>query len=579
MKLHCLGWCAVVSTMLAATFAPGAFAQDSYIGGNTHNGLSSQAFRRNALTTNEAALQLLLGNPLDDKLFGLQQGYIAGQLRDRKALAMLEELVSCALDATTVVTASDQDGKKLEPLHGELGLCQRWHTQPLADSERCQELITACVMARVNAVGKSIALSLRSEAPKLASLRDRVPTETRFRDSPENENPSVGMLIPSFSADCSGAECDWSPAYVGTCKAGTEIQLAIADTRGPSACDAVALRACGGMYGCMGPDVQELPGDVRLPRYSQFLGEKRGACRRLPLTFTCPSDDATAGFFSVMTQTRRPRDRGKPSQPPTVIMVKGDGTYPAREGAVFRFPEGAFYGNMFKLERLSLNCTLNNQNAAAATALACRRCDLGPGGQCQTCDVDLERGDPVGTCHADIVSLPYRDVYACYTYAQEVDEDANVAAFNKRLCDMPDANASCFPHRPERCRDKTAGTSGPDHSLCQPMGKDGAFGYCASQVDRSRGFRAVITTYLNAPCDLLDEGSLCNIMRSAPPPTGSIPGPTRVPPGRRGCGGCSLPGSAPSCVPLAAVVALVLRRRRRRHTACAADGSRRGSRP
>jgi hypothetical protein len=571
MKLHCLGWGVVVSSMLAATFAPAAFAQDAYIGGNTHNGLSSQAFRRNALTTNEDALKLLLGNPLDDNLFALKDRYIGGQLRDRKARAMMEEIVACALDANTRVTATDQDGNPIAHWDGELGLCQRWHTQPLRDSEACQELITACVMARVNAVGKSIALSLRSEAPMLSSLRSRVPVETRFKESPQNENPSEGWPIPSFATECRGVECHWLPEYVGTCKPGTEIQLAIENPRSPrdrSACDSMALRACAGIYGCMGPTVHELPSGAPLPPYSKFLGEKAGACRSSPLTFTCPSDKATAGFFSVMARPHRARPRNEPSRTHTIVVVNDKGTYPAPERTVFGFPEGAFYGNMFKPGELTLKCALNNPNAATATALSCERCDLAPGGICRTCNIDLERGDPVGACSADLVSLPYRDVYACYTYAQQIDEDSSVAAFNKRLCDTPDAKAKCFAYPPQRCHDKNTGTSGPEHSLCEPMGNDGAFGYCTSQVDHSREFRGVITTYLNAPCDLLDEGSLCDAMRSSPHPAGSLPGgPSKVPPGPRGCGGCSLHDSATPCFSLAAVTALVLRRRRRRHTA------------
>src|SRR5690242_10776527 len=59
--------------------------------GAPHNGLSSQAFRFNALTTNRRALNALLSNALDASLFSADGGYIARQMLDPHAQAMLSE--------------------------------------------------------------------------------------------------------------------------------------------------------------------------------------------------------------------------------------------------------------------------------------------------------------------------------------------------------------------------------------------------------------------------------------------------------------------------------------------------------
>lgn len=397
-----------------------------------------------------------------------------------------------------------------------MGLCQSWYKHGLKESEECQELVTACVMARVSAVGKSIPLSLRSESPIVSPLRDQVLTDTRFRESPRGEDPSEGWPIPSFSMKCRDRECNWSPAHVGTCVPGQEIQLAVDDPSDPSACDSTALRACAGIHGCMGPDLHMLPDGSPLPPYSKHLGEKLGACRRSPLEFACPSNKATAGYYSVMTRPAPASIARKPARTHTVVKIQGSGTYPAPEKDVFTFPEGAFYGNMFKPETLTLSCTLNGD---AGPTMVCTTADQ------NVCDIDLKSGESTERCAEYLISLPYRDVHACYAYTQQMEDDAvGVAALNQRLCNSLDANAKCFAYRPQRCRYKNPGINEVKGAHCEVMGKDGAYGSCANQIDDTTRFERIITTYLNAPCDFLGEGSLCDAMRGSMAPPASRPG-------------------------------------------------------
>src|SRR5207248_3354702 len=116
----------------------------------------------------------------------------ARQLRDPRARAMLKELVACALDSSTMIT--DPDATQWR---GELGLCQDWHSAP--PSQQCQEIVTACVTARVNALKESIPISLRSESAPLSSPRPRVRTDVRFRQGRPGDDPAEGLLIGSFS--------------------------------------------------------------------------------------------------------------------------------------------------------------------------------------------------------------------------------------------------------------------------------------------------------------------------------------------------------------------------------------------
>src|SRR3954462_10769852 len=48
------------------------------------------------------------------------------------------------------------------------------------------------------------------------------------------------------------------------------------------------------------------------------------------------------------------------SDAPAVVRITGAGAYPAPEADVFSFLEGAFYGNLFRPERLKWSCELDS---------------------------------------------------------------------------------------------------------------------------------------------------------------------------------------------------------------------------
>src|SRR6185503_13880321 len=197
----------------------------------------SPSFRLNALTSNQRALNVMLHRALDNTL--VSDAYIVRQLKDFGARAMMVDLVKCALDAETVLVSEDQSGAPIYKWRGEVGLCQPAATgdpnEPVWDASGpnvpCQEIVTACVMARVNGLKKSIPLSLRSETPPLTDLEDRVVTDRKFRESPPLQDPSLGWPVQSLAGPTcpAGKPCSWAPAYVGTCTPGQPIELAISD--------------------------------------------------------------------------------------------------------------------------------------------------------------------------------------------------------------------------------------------------------------------------------------------------------------------------------------------------------------
>ena len=103
---------------------------------------------------------------------------------------LLDKIVSCALDDGIVLkpfpvkdpTGGDGTGSKKTRLAGELGLCGTrssfgdWHTAALSDAatKSCQEAVTACVLARVNALGHRIVISIRTQADMPIRLHEQV---------------------------------------------------------------------------------------------------------------------------------------------------------------------------------------------------------------------------------------------------------------------------------------------------------------------------------------------------------------------------------------------------------------------
>jgi hypothetical protein len=544
MMLNCLGWSVLASSVLAA-FAPAALAEHGEYDerGQIKNGLSSTAFRRNALTTNEKAIEILRKYPLNDDVFQVEGGYIGRQLLDPKARAVFEEVVECALDASTKLHHAGTASQASTSWKGNLGLCQSWHQGP--PDKDCQERVTACLMARVNTQGKAIPLSLRSV---FSPPRDPVSTGTRFRESPPGEDPSEGWLIGSFSdGKCApGQDCNWAPAYVGKCDSG-EIQLAI---QGP-ACSSVKLRVCAGIHGCLGPDSgHELPADFPRPShaYSKHLKDKQGACADSPLRFECPVEVPIGGYYSVMTFS--PQNDLKA---PVIEQIGGLGTYPATEEQVFSSPEGGFYGNLFDSTKLRRSCEVNE----SGTRLVCTAANASG-------EQDCETGIGDDGCSKKDDPLPNDNVFACYSFASQKDaqeakdeESLSVAALNHRFCNSPDPAASCFRTPPQRCRYTDPTASNPNAG-CELMG-NGSIGNCKSPVDNSV-YKWVIATHLNDVCSLVLDDGLCTAMRRR-----TLTRKDVVPP-QRGCGRCSADardGALPS-VPTAALVALLVFRRRRR---------------
>ncbi|WP_437942681.1 hypothetical protein [Sorangium sp. So ce341] len=186
------------------------------------NHLRLEVLGGNLLTTNADNLRELTQRPLASASFA--EGPLHRALLDPHARDVMQALVECALrpdqglswtttaselsavDAGATVSSPESDlswaipqGEKpsLAPVvvewSGDLGLCPSWaHGAPSTD---CQELVSACLLARNNARGARVDLSLRweplpEEDPPGARSDERItPIDERMIPNVENAYP------------------------------------------------------------------------------------------------------------------------------------------------------------------------------------------------------------------------------------------------------------------------------------------------------------------------------------------------------------------------------------------------------
>lgn len=83
-----------------------------------------------------------------------------------QARQQLKYLASCALDPDTVLHGA-KDGQAYE-FPGSMGLAPAWSKRALSLSER--RWVSACILARTNAFGVSVQISMRATEPTFTSL-------------------------------------------------------------------------------------------------------------------------------------------------------------------------------------------------------------------------------------------------------------------------------------------------------------------------------------------------------------------------------------------------------------------------
>ncbi|MBI4512085.1 MAG: hypothetical protein HY698_20805 [Deltaproteobacteria bacterium] len=331
------------------------------------NQLSLNQLSLNSLTSIPTSNRMMTNVPLRTESYSDAHApaELRFQLRDEKTRAVMRYIVECALDNTQKLDFVDNYHGGAYSFRGALGLCPEWGKVGGSANSRCQELVSACLLARNNAFGRSVPLSLRGEEPQFA-LSPSVPTFNVKREP--SSSSGLSDTIQSFircktTRTGTKRNCGWQPSVVGRCTAGTTVTVGIGGKPwctsfpwsgsiawglplGSSSADSV-VRICEGLRGCDDASVAtpDEPYGTLLKQASSFCGQSKPV-----VTFPCPS----SSFYSVMVGPEVSSAVGFSATP----AASGGGTsgkLPASEMEVFPWREGAFFGNVFIPEALASN--------------------------------------------------------------------------------------------------------------------------------------------------------------------------------------------------------------------------------
>lgn len=432
------------------------------------NSLTTQALVLNALTTNPAANALMGTNALNS-LFDPRTGnaYIREQLRDVDAQHVMGYLVSCALDETQSLSWKHPVTGVKSSWPGKLGLCSSWYDSP--PSQECLSRVSACIVARNNALGRRVELSMRGEFPDDPGVF-RLETKTL----PTEYDPDTAQRVASFE-DCAapsqgvGRNCGWSVDYIGQCQPGEQVRLgaggvppdqcASGYALGRSNGSQMMLRACSEIAGCDNSG-------------HRFLAQSEGSCGGTApaVSFTCPAQ----GYFNVMQAPWSSTQSGAVEvevEPETDAKA----VYALAEQEAFPVREGAFFGTIFDPDALAVRVEVTHEGLVGKNQV--------------------------------VTGSVYLRMYSCH----DAEWDAGLANATHRVCASPVDGSNCAATVTGTCvapLDDVAETA--YESVCATsdgslVPGDGDYQTCTAPDGVS--WEQPVTIFLNAACDLMPANS------------------------------------------------------------------------
>lgn len=188
-----------------------------------------------------AAIALGCASPAQTEVFNLRPTDLAKAPRE---LELLRYIVTCALppQAEARVTSDRQ----VLRLSGDFGLAPDWRHRALTARER--RLVSACVLARTNAFGVPVRISMRTDAEDSRALRSLRASASERAAFPLHEGAFFGDIFatgaPAYA--CAG---DRSPQAVAQLRRQRRIcalptGARTADGREVSACGFVIVGPC-----------------------------------------------------------------------------------------------------------------------------------------------------------------------------------------------------------------------------------------------------------------------------------------------------------------------------------------------
>ncbi|HZI16638.1 MAG TPA: hypothetical protein VE153_40105 [Myxococcus sp.] len=437
------------------------------------NSLPTDALVLNAIATNAQANGWLATRPLTQLFHPSyaslpENSYLRVQLRDPDAQEFMGYLVGCALKSGQDLQYYDPLGAPPGPKfwRGSAGLCPQW--AGAVPSQECLNRVSACILARNNALGKRVELSIRGEIPSVPAA---FPLEAVTR--PSEHDPDTKAWLPSFqgcSLAATGAarDCGWQADAIGACTPGSTVWVGaggqtscpgstLGSTSSPGA--RMVLRVCSGTVGCDHLD-------------SRFLAKADSSCAGTApaVSFTCP----TNGYFSVMTAPWDSQTSGSAS---VAVGPSTSARYRLSELEVFSMREGAFYGNIF-------------DPRALATQVEVRVVRVG----------EREAYEVVGD-DAVIQGSIYRRMYSCYDPAW-----ADGSAYStSRVCALPNSGANCAASVVGPCWNAATPSLGKCATQDGPiLAGDGDFEQCRDPYGNV--WREPVTVFLHEACGPVQNG-------------------------------------------------------------------------
>jgi hypothetical protein len=428
------------------------------------NSLTTRALVLNAITTNPEAIPLLVGNGLVP-LFapGSGNAYLQQQLVDADARQVMSYLVGCALPAGASVPWKNPATGLVEQWDGKLGLCPEWKVgEP---TPACLNWVSACLLARNNALGRRVELSLRGEDPTRPTLFSLESASRPVAFDPVTDAPVPSLAACTTSQTGAERDCGWKAEFIGQCQPGQPVRLG-AGGRAPDQCTTgpvlgaaagarMMLRACGDIFGC-----DQASG--------RMLAQSEGACATLApsVKFTCPS----TGFFTVQSAPHDSTLTG------TVTVAAETGTpaatlYPTSEARTFFLREGAYYGNIFEPKSLAVT-------------------------------VSVDRDGKIQGKEQVVRGAVYRKMYSC----QAAGWSTAQAYATNRLCALPGQDSNCAATSVGTCVDPRDTRYPASHCRLDDgslVRGDGDFEQCQDTLGNK--WMEPITVFLHDACGVVRD--------------------------------------------------------------------------
>jgi hypothetical protein len=376
------------------------------------NSLTTQALVLNAISANRDSNFKLSTQSLDS-LFNPLGGDpdTKRRLGDPNAQLFMSYLVGCALSEGDSYDWFDPLTWSMQTWHGKAGLCDSWaYAPPTPD---CLQRVSSCLLARNNALGRRVELSMRGEYRPTPADPNIYGLEAKTL--PADHHPATGLPLASFQG-CSpttqqGAarDCGWKADGIGYCVASGPVKVGaggMTSCPGPvlgSSNMQTVLRVCSGVNGCDHADWRN-------------LGEATGSCSGASpvpvVSFNC-----TAGqYFSVMAAPFF-ASATLPLAANVAATPASTADYGLSETEVYAQREGAFYGNVFDSKALARGVNV----------------EVVQYGQGKDARYEVVGAD------VQVEGSIYTRMFSCYDPAW-----ASGAAYSaNRVCALPGANANC----------------------------------------------------------------------------------------------------------------------------------------